>query len=210
MNMRYVRLLRLCTIDDEKIVWGTEVVLKAFIDYCREKGVVRFMLLSTSVVEPGGPAAGKVHDYLARTGIEYCVLRPMWFIEVFSKQHRKPIKPEDKIYSATGDRKVLFISAEDITAIAFRALVDPQSHNTDYFICGSELLWYGEVAEILTRTLGVQMVKHIQLRRRVTYGPAALSASPCPQHPMHCQHPKRRVGQLFTIEHPEDIFTGRA
>ncbi|SJL04904.1 uncharacterized protein ARMOST_08275 [Armillaria ostoyae] len=196
--------------DTPGIVWGAEVVLKAFIDYCREKGVVQFVLLSASVVEPGGPAAGKVHDYLARTGVEYCVLRPMWFIEVFSEQHRKPIKPEDKIYSATGDRKVPFVSAEDIAVIAFRALVDPQSHNTDYFIRGSELLWYGEVAEILTRTLGVQMVKHIQLRRRVTYGPAASSASPCPRHPTHCRHPKRRVGQLSMIERPEDIFTGRA
>ncbi|PBK59502.1 NAD(P)-binding protein, partial [Armillaria solidipes] len=130
------------------MVLPMQVVLKAFIDYCREKGVVRFVLLSASVVEPGGPAAGKVHDYLARTGVEYCVLRPTWFIEVFSEQHRKPIKPEDKIYSATGDRKVPFVSAEDIAAIAFHALVDPQSHNTDYFIRGSELLWYGEVIHI--------------------------------------------------------------
>ncbi len=54
--------------------------MKAFIDYCREKGVKRFVLLSASVVEPGGPAAGKVHEYLARIGVDYCVLRPTWFM----------------------------------------------------------------------------------------------------------------------------------
>ncbi|KAK0230275.1 hypothetical protein IW262DRAFT_388800 [Armillaria fumosa] len=154
--------------------------MKAFIDYCREKRVKRFVLLSASVVEPGGFAAGKVHEYLTRIGVEYCVLRPTWFMgeseilsrgpgelmtlsENFSKQpHRKPIKPEDKIYSATGEGKVPFVSAEDIAAVAFRALVDPQSHNTDHFIRGPELLSYDEVAEILTRTLG-RKITHVKL-----------------------------------------------
>ncbi|SJL02524.1 related to ergot alkaloid biosynthetic protein A [Armillaria ostoyae] len=110
----------------------------------------------------GGPAAGKVHEYLAGIGVDYCVLRPTWFMENFSEHHRKPIKPEDKIYSATGDGKVPFVSAEDIAAVAFRALVDPQSHNTDHFIRGPELLSYDEVAEILTGILG-RKITHVKL-----------------------------------------------
>ncbi|KAG7447650.1 uncharacterized protein BT62DRAFT_930672 [Guyanagaster necrorhizus] len=39
---------------------------------CRGKG----RLLSTSIIEPGGPAAGKVHEYLVRIEVDYCVLRP--------------------------------------------------------------------------------------------------------------------------------------
>lgn len=122
--------------------------MKAFIDYCREKGVERFVLLSASVVEPGGPAAGKVHEYLVSIGVEYCVLRPTWFMENFSKQPRKLVKPEDNIYSATGEGKVPFVSAEDIAAVAFHALVDLQSHNTDHYIRGPELLSYDEVIHI--------------------------------------------------------------
>ncbi|PBK67028.1 hypothetical protein ARMSODRAFT_959703 [Armillaria solidipes] len=82
--------------------------------------------------------------------------------ENFSEQHRKPIKPEDKIYSATCDGKIPFVSAEDIAAVAFRALVDPQSHNTDHFIRGPELLSYDEVAEILTGILG-RKITHVKL-----------------------------------------------
>ncbi|KAK0499574.1 putative ergot alkaloid A [Armillaria luteobubalina] len=139
--------------------------MKAFIDYCREKGVERFVLLSASVVEPGGPAAGKVHEYLVNIGVEYCVLRPTWFMgeseilsrgsgelmvlsENFSKQPRKPVKPGDNIYSATGEGKVPFVSVEDIAAVAFHALVDLQSHNTDHYIRGPELLSYDEVIHI--------------------------------------------------------------
>ncbi|KAK0447798.1 hypothetical protein EV421DRAFT_1706445 [Armillaria borealis] len=143
--------------------------MKTFIDYCREKGVKRFVLLSASVVEPGGPAAGKVHEYLARIGVDYCVLRPTGLGELtalpenFSEQpNRKPVNLENKIYSATGDGKVPFVSAEDIAAVAFRALVDPQSHNTDHFIRGPELLSYDEVAEILTGILG-RKITHVKL-----------------------------------------------
>ncbi|KAK0461640.1 uncharacterized protein EV420DRAFT_120245 [Desarmillaria tabescens] len=137
--------------------------MKAFIDYCREKGVKRFVLLSASVVEPGGPAAGKVHEYLATIGVDYCVLRPTWFMENFSEErHRGPFKSEDKIYSATGDGKIPFVSAEDIAAVAFRALVDPQPHNTDHFIRGPELLSYDEVAEIITEVLG-RKITHVKL-----------------------------------------------
>ncbi|KAK0491513.1 hypothetical protein IW261DRAFT_1413804 [Armillaria novae-zelandiae] len=95
-------------------------LMKAFIDYSREKRDERFVLLSASVVEPGGPAAGKVHEHLARIDVEYCVLRPTWFMEDLGssthyleyEQYRKPIKlAEDNIYSTTGDGKALFVFA---------------------------------------------------------------------------------------------------
>lgn len=54
-------------------------VAKEFIDLAREKGVKRFVFLSGSPVEKGGIVHGKVHEYLADLGVEYCVLRPSWF-----------------------------------------------------------------------------------------------------------------------------------
>lgn len=52
-----------------------------FVDYARNRGVKRFVLLSASTIEKGGPAMGQVHEHLAGlTGIEYAVLRPTWFM----------------------------------------------------------------------------------------------------------------------------------
>jgi festuclavine dehydrogenase len=52
-----------------------------FIDFARPKGVRRFVLLSASTIDKGGPAMGQVHEYLANLdGIEYTVLRPTWFM----------------------------------------------------------------------------------------------------------------------------------
>jgi festuclavine dehydrogenase len=59
--------------------------------------------------------------------------------------HDVTIKAEGKIYTACGDGKIPFISATDIAAVAFRALTDENSHNTDYRVLGPELLTYDEV-----------------------------------------------------------------
>ena len=120
--------------------------VKKFIDLAREKGVKRFVLISASVLEAGGPAHGKVHEYLAGLGVEYAVLRPTWFMENFSEgMHLRTVKEEGKVYSAAGDGKIPWISVEDIAAVGYRALVGQPSLNADPIILGPELLSYDDV-----------------------------------------------------------------
>ncbi|KAL1981730.1 hypothetical protein VTN96DRAFT_2287 [Rasamsonia emersonii] len=73
--------------------------MKAFIDFAfKEKRVRRFVLLSASSLERGGPMMGQAHDYLLKLateheGLEYAVLRPTWFMENFSEgPHQLTIK----------------------------------------------------------------------------------------------------------------------
>lgn len=55
-----------------------------FVGLARQRGVTRFVLLSASTIEKGGPAMGQVHEHLdALEGIEYAVLRPTWFMGPF-------------------------------------------------------------------------------------------------------------------------------
>lgn len=58
-------------------------VAKDFIDLARAKGAVRFVLLSSTQVEDGGPAMGQIHKSLRELGergeTEWAVLRPTWF-----------------------------------------------------------------------------------------------------------------------------------
>jgi uncharacterized protein YbjT (DUF2867 family) len=61
--------------------------------------------------------------------------------------HVRAIRDESKIYSATGDGKIPWVSADDIAAVAVRALTNPTPPNTDYLVLGPELLSYGEVSE---------------------------------------------------------------
>jgi festuclavine dehydrogenase len=54
--------------------------MRPWIDLAVSKGVKRIVVLSATVLLPGGLAAGAIHKYVAELGIDYCVLRPTWFI----------------------------------------------------------------------------------------------------------------------------------
>jgi len=54
--------------------------MKPFTEYAINKGVKRFVLLTSSTTPSGGPAHGKVHEYLVERGVDYAVLRPTWFM----------------------------------------------------------------------------------------------------------------------------------
>ncbi|GAB1310847.1 hypothetical protein MFIFM68171_01057 [Madurella fahalii] len=143
-------------------------VMNEFIDFARERGVRRFVLQSASSVEAGGPAMGKVHAYLRELGqrgeVDWAVLRPTWFQENFAEQpfYADAIKEESKVYSATGDGKIPFVSSDDIAAVAVCALTNPDPPNTEYLVLGPELLAYSDIAEILTQVLGRTIV-HVDL-----------------------------------------------
>jgi uncharacterized protein YbjT (DUF2867 family) len=64
--------------------------MKAFIDFAKKNGVKRFVLLSASVFEAGGPAMGQVHQYLLDLKVEYAVLRPSWFMGTWATLYRCP------------------------------------------------------------------------------------------------------------------------
>ena len=81
-------------------------------------------------------------------------MSPNLSIENFSvQQHHPTIRQHNCIYSATGEGKAPFVSIGDIAAVAFGALIDKPSHNTDHTILGPELLSYDDIAEILSKVL---------------------------------------------------------
>ncbi|WP_299888097.1 ergot alkaloid biosynthesis protein [uncultured Ruegeria sp.] len=124
-------------------------------------GVTRFVLLSASSLEEGGPMMGAVHAWLRANAPEWVVLRPTWFMQNFSEQqHRDPIRDESAIYTATDDGRIGFIDANDIAASATAILTAPSVDNTDYILTGPEAASYDVVAETLSNQLGRQVIHH--------------------------------------------------
>lgn len=87
--------------------------------------------------------------------------------ENFGEQlfHIKFIKDESRLYSATSDAKIPWVSADDIAAVAAKCLTSPDPPNTEYLVLGPELLSYSDIADILTKVLGRKIV-HVDLSRR--------------------------------------------
>ncbi|RYP57941.1 hypothetical protein DL769_009188 [Monosporascus sp. CRB-8-3] len=149
----------------------------AFADLARARaGAKRFVLLSASSVEEGGPAMGQVHALLRERGergeIGWAAVRPTWMQENFTTQepHLKSIREENKIYSATGAGKLPWVSADDVAAVAFAVLTAPEPPNRDFLVLGPELLSYGDLATTLTEVLGREIshgdISEAELARR--------------------------------------------
>jgi ergot alkaloid biosynthesis protein len=124
--------------------------MRPFLDFALQSGVRRFVLLSSSSLEEGGPMLGQVHHYIKQHAPTWVVLRPTWFMQNFSElQHRATIVQEGLIFSATEDGQVPFIDADDIASVAFEALTDEEFPNGDPILTGADLLTYEQVAAII-------------------------------------------------------------
>lgn len=101
----------------------------------------------------GGAAAVLVHAELRR-------IHP----------HARSIREDGVILTATGDGRVGFVDAEDIAAVAVRALTDEQAPDADLILTGPQALSYDDVAAIITEVGGKPVVhRHLtfdQLRDR--------------------------------------------
>ncbi|MFI9330203.1 NmrA family NAD(P)-binding protein [Kitasatospora sp. NPDC052868] len=139
-------------------------VMLPFLHRARAAGTRRAVLLSSSAIPAGGPAVGRVHEALPDLFDQWAVLRPSWFMQNFtgSTPHARSIRADGTIRTATGEGRVGFIDAQDIAAVAVRALGDEQALNTDLILTGPQALSYDDVATIITEVTG-RTVVHRQL-----------------------------------------------
>ncbi|MFG2232683.1 NAD(P)H-binding protein [Streptomyces sp. NBC_01310] len=135
-------------------------VMLPFLRQARAAGTRRAVLLSSSAIPAGGPAVGQVHEELPGLFEEWAVLRPSWFMQNFAGQtpHARSIREDGAIRTGTGKGRVGFIDAEDIAAVAVRALTDAQVPDTDLVLTGPEALSYDDVAAIIGEVTGRPVV----------------------------------------------------
>ncbi|MFE3618080.1 NmrA family NAD(P)-binding protein, partial [Streptomyces anulatus] len=149
-------------------------VMLPFLQRARTGGVHRAVLLSSSAIPEGGPAAGTVHQALPDLFEQWAVLRPSWFMQNFTgtHAHAHSIREDGIIWTATDSGRVGFVDADDIAAVAVHALTDQQAPNTDLVLTGPEALSYDDVATIITEVTGRPVAhRHLsykQLRDRLT------------------------------------------
>jgi uncharacterized protein YbjT (DUF2867 family) len=147
-------------------------VMLPFLRRARSAGLHRAVLLSSSAIPEGGPAVGQVHQALPGLFEQWAVLRPSWFMQNFAgfTPHARSIREDGVILTATGDGRVGFVDAEDIAAVAVRALTDEQAPDADLILTGPQALSYDDVAAIITEVGGRPVVhRHLtfdQLRDR--------------------------------------------
>jgi len=120
-----------------------------------DSGCRRLVLLSASLLPAGGPGHGQIHAWLAENAPEWAVLRPSWFMQNFSEgQLLGPIRNEGAVYTAAGDGRVAFVSADDIAACAAACLTAREAPNRDAILTGPRALTYDEAAALVGQAAG--------------------------------------------------------
>ncbi|MFF9489933.1 NAD(P)H-binding protein [Streptomyces sp. NPDC014676] len=149
-------------------------VMLPFLERARTLGARRAVLLSSSAVPEGGPAVGRVHQALPSLFDEWAVLRPSWFMQNFTGTHlhATTIRETGAFATATGDGRVAYVDADDIAAVAVRALTDDDAPNRDLVLTGPEALTHDDIATILTEVTGHPVTHHrltvTEVRHRLT------------------------------------------
>jgi len=101
-----------------------------------------------------------VERALMDSGVNYTILRPNFFMENFSTGFVSPmIKGLGGIFLAAGDGKTSFISTNDIAEVAAVAFMN-KHYGRQYNLTGPEALDHAQVAEMIGKAIGKEVVYH--------------------------------------------------
>lgn len=123
-------------------------------------GRPRAVFLSTLAAGMADSTIGELHkekeDAIRTSGLEGRFLRPGGFM-TNSYQWIGSIKAEGVVYNAMGSGKFAPIAAEDIAAVAVKALTEPDGLDETLELTGGALMDVPEQVDILARILGKQI-----------------------------------------------------
>ncbi|MBY8962060.1 SDR family oxidoreductase [Flavobacterium sp. D11R37] len=138
------------------LVLGLDAVLTPFLDFLKEKGILRVVYFSAYKGDKmqGLDFHPKLEQKLKDDGFDYTILRPTFFAQNFKNYEGDNITQRDIIFMPAGDGKASFIDADNIAEVAAIALTQPGHSGKVYELTGPESVSYHDVAKLLTEITG--------------------------------------------------------
>ncbi len=96
----------------------------------------------------------KAEIELEKSGLNYNIIRPNWFLQNFNTFWIHGINGQDKILLPAGTAKVSFIDARDISAVAAKLLVSEEFARKDFDLTGVDSVDHSQVAEAISKATG--------------------------------------------------------
>jgi uncharacterized protein YbjT (DUF2867 family) len=125
-----------------------------FIDKAGETGVRHIVFNSAMSANSDKQNPLRIIErYLMKSGLDYTILRPNFFMENFSSGWISPMIAAGTIRVPAGDARTSFISVEDIAGVV-AACFEERRYGEECSLTGPESLTYGEVARIISDACG--------------------------------------------------------
>lgn len=134
---------------------------KRLLDAARAEGVRHVVHLGALAADDTPHAHFAWHQLIERAiegmGFDWTHLHPNFFMDtVWAGFARRP----DRLVHFVGDRRVSFVSSDDMAAVAAAALRDPSTHSGKSYPLAVEALTFAELAAILSAATGKAVEYH--------------------------------------------------
>jgi uncharacterized protein YbjT (DUF2867 family) len=140
------------------------------IDAAKVAGVKHFIFVSVQGASLDSPLGFfrikyRTEEYLRASGMNFTILRPGAYIELWAQLIGQPISEQGKAtIFGCGNNPINFVSVEDVARFVSLALDDPRACNMVIELGGPENLTMNQVVEIFERTSGrLAKKRHIPL-----------------------------------------------
>ncbi len=130
-------------------------MLSPLIQEAKRRGLKKVVLMTAmgaNAVETSPFRRAEIE--LEKSGLNFTILRPNWFLQNFNTFWVHGIQSQSKILLPAGQAKVSFIDARDIAAVAARVLVDARFDNQALDLTGPEAVDHTRVAKAISDVTG--------------------------------------------------------
>lgn len=134
-------------------------ILSPLIQEAKRRGLKKVVLMTAmgaNAVETSPFRRAEIE--LEKSGLEYNIVRPNWFLQNFHTFWAQGIKEQGKILLPAGTAKTSFIDARDVSAVIAKLLTSDQHNNRDFDLSGPQALDHAEVAAEIAKATGKKVV----------------------------------------------------
>ncbi|MBY0452974.1 MAG: NmrA family NAD(P)-binding protein, partial [Bdellovibrionaceae bacterium] len=134
-------------------------LLSPLIQEAKRRGLKKVVLMTAMGANAVETAPfRRVEIELEKSGLNYNIVRPNWFLQNFNTFWVQGIQQQGKILLPAGKAKTSFIDAHDISAVVAKLLTTDQFNNKDFDITGPQALDHDEVAKEISEVAGKKIV----------------------------------------------------
>ena len=130
-------------------------ILSPLIQEAKRRGLKKVVLMTAygaNAVETSPFRRAEIE--LEKSGLNYNIVRPNWFMQNFATFWLQGINEQNKILLPAGNAKTSFIDAKDIAAVIVKLLTSDSLDNKAFDITGPEALDHSQIAKALSEVTG--------------------------------------------------------
>ena len=130
-------------------------LLSPLIQEAKRRGLKKVVMMTVIGADKDESSAFRRAEIeLEKSGLNYNILRPNWFLQNFNSFWLQGIQEQGKLILPAGQAKVSFIDARDIAAVAAKLLTADKFDRQSFDLTGAQAVDHAEAAKALQKVSG--------------------------------------------------------